>query len=369
MPRMPIPWFGYKGAVSKFAWAKLGDVPNFVSPFIGAGGVYFNRPAWHAKEGIETVNDLHAELANCYRAVKRAPEAVAAAADWQVSEIEITARWRWSKARVRNWAKTHGGLSLREWLEADPYNFCPQLAGIYLWGVSATIGNAWDRMAEQGRTPRAGRAGTQAVAAGVDGVHNYARRGLHGGAIQIGERRAALTSYMRALAERMTRTTVLCGDFERALRPSVVLPDRMCGVFLDPEYDGFEGVYADKADEQAGAFRRCTRWVHDAVSTDLTRGNLRVILCGYDGDFEVPKPWTPSRGRFKGTTLTWETVAWKSSGYGERSEQGKTNQARERIWCSPHCLPATSMSRMLRTSKASGGDGLSRADPRQQGLF
>lgn len=386
--RLPVPWFGYKGSVAELAWAKFGDVPNFVSPFVGAGGVLFRRPSWHRRP-VETINDLHGELVNAYRALKWCPDAVAPAADWPVSEVDIQARWRWSKRRVREWARTHGGLSLRAWLEADPMHCDPQLAGFWLWGQSVTIGNAWDRVSEQRRTPRLqGRAGTTARGVGVQalrltGVTVAQRisatalagpgrtgvslgRGMQAGPVagRSGSRLANLTAYFRALADRLERVRIMCGDFDRALRPSVTTQHGLTAIFLDPEYDGHEDKYASKGGEQQGVFGRAAARSIEIVSGDLRAGKVRLALCGYDGDFDVPAPVTPSKGRFKGERLAWETVAWKSSGYA-RSEQGLANERRERIWFSPHCLPATSLSRCVR--KSSERD-LSAADPRQLSL-
>lgn len=441
--RLPIPWFGYKGAVSDFVWAKFGDTPNAVYPFIGAGGVFFGRPGWHCGPrgtGVETVNDLHAELANTYRALLYAPDAVAAAADHPVCEVDITARWRWSKRRVREWPRGHGGLTLRQWLEADPWHCDPQLAGMFLWGSSATIGNAWDRTTEQKRAARSGRAGTTSVGdgrvgksvalggtntmgrgvhssavdkrvvsatylsgnhgthhsmgqginagaidGGRDGIHNYVRAGKHLSSSglhttrvdgdRLLSRRHNLIAYFRQLQDRMQRTRIMCGDFERALRPSVTTQHGLTSIFLDPEYDGHEDKYASKGEEQEGVFARCARRATEIVNADLGRGKIRLIMCGYHGDFDVPEPYTPSKGRYKGERLAWEEVAWKSSGYGERSEQGRENQARERMWCSPHCLAQVSMTRCIRKSavrgrpESRGADALSVADPRQQPMF
>lgn len=50
---------------------------------------------------------------------------------------------------------------------------------------------------------------------------------------------------------------------------------------------------------------------------------LRIALCGYAGEHEMP--------------TTWECVVWKANGgYGNVS--GNRNKHAERIWFSPHCL-------------------------------
>ena len=58
---------------------------------------------------------------------------------------------------------------------------------------------------------------------------------------------------------------------------------------------------------------------------------LRIALCGYEGEHEMP--------------ASWACVAWKANGgYGNQSgsTRGRENATKERIWLSPHCLPAAS---------------------------
>jgi hypothetical protein len=53
---------------------------------------------------------------------------------------------------------------------------------------------------------------------------------------------------------------------------------------------------------------------------------LRIALCGYEGEHDMP--------------TSWEKVAWKAKGgYGSQSDkEGRENAHKERIWFSPHCL-------------------------------
>jgi hypothetical protein len=51
---------------------------------------------------------------------------------------------------------------------------------------------------------------------------------------------------------------------------------------------------------------------------------LRIALCGYEGEHDMPP--------------TWECVAWKANGgYSSQNGEGNANPNRERIWFSPHC--------------------------------
>jgi DNA adenine methylase len=58
---------------------------------------------------------------------------------------------------------------------------------------------------------------------------------------------------------------------------------------------------------------------------------LRIALCGYEGEHEIPE--------------NWECVPWKTGGgYGLMSDgRGRENINRERIWFSPHCLRPSSL--------------------------
>ncbi len=75
-----------------------------------------------------------------------------------------------------------------------------------------------------------------------------------------------------------------------------------------------------------------TAW--DALPADVRewaiaageRRDMRVILCGLDGEHEMPS--------------TWRVVPWKArGGYGGQRKTGTNeNASRERLWLSPHCL-------------------------------
>jgi hypothetical protein len=54
---------------------------------------------------------------------------------------------------------------------------------------------------------------------------------------------------------------------------------------------------------------------------------MRVALCGYEGEHEMPKDW--------------ETLAWNAGeGFGVQADERSGNGKRERIWFSPFCLGA-----------------------------
>ena len=78
-----------------------------------------------------------------------------------------------------------------------------------------------------------------------------------------------------------------------------------------------ENVYQQKGDVRSDVREYCLAHGHE----------MRIALCGYEGEHEMPGDW--------------ECLKWKAKGgYGSRSENGKgrINSQRERIWFSPVCL-------------------------------
>ena len=97
-------------------------------------------------------------------------------------------------------------------------------------------------------------------------------------------------------------------------------------MFLDPPY-------ADTADRQADLYREDSEDVAHAVREwAITNGEnplLRIGLCGYEGEHEMPD--------------SWDVVEWKASGgFGSQGDDeesgGRANCKKERLWFSPHCL-------------------------------
>lgn len=136
---------------------------------------------------------------------------------------------------------------------------------------------------------------------------------------------APCVEWFRALQHRLRRVRVACGDWQRVLGDSVlgkgknVGGRRPCAVFLDPPYSHeFRDPYLYSED--------------DAKVSDLVRAwaldhgddpELRIALCGYAGEHEMPAAWTE--------------YAWKGArGY---AGEDNNNREKERIWFSPHCLP------------------------------
>jgi hypothetical protein len=125
------------------------------------------------------------------------------------------------------------------------------------------------------------------------------------------------------LAERLRGVSVMCGDWSRVVTDAVLFGGRKgaTGVFLDPPYDvsaGREdGLYAHDANV-SGAVRE---WA--IAHGDDPR--LRIALCGYAGEHDMPD--------------SWSELAWKAHGGmgSQANERARENSKRERVWFSPHC--------------------------------
>lgn len=311
----PFPWFGGKRKVTVEVWSRFGDVVNFVEPFFGSGAVLLNRPAPFS--GNETINDKDALVCNFWRATKNDPDAVATWADSPVNENDLHARHVWLLQQLE---------TLRARMEGDPNFYDVKIAGYWVWGISCWIGSGFC----SGEGPWWVNDERQLVHLGDKG-QGVNRQLVHLGNKGQGEQQGAgrepparLVPWFRALCDRLARVRVCSGDWSRVCGPSVTFKHGMTGVFLDPPY-------ADSADRQADLYREdCLRIAHDVREWAIENGRnplLRVALCGYEGEHEMPADWS--------------VYAWSAGdGFGGQAEERTGNGKRERIWFSPACLSA-----------------------------
>lgn len=353
--KAPFPWFGGKSRAAALVWAGFGDVSNYVEPFAGSLAVLLGRPT---APRVETVNDLDCYLANFWRAVKFAPDLVAEHADWPVNEADLHARHRWLVGQV----------DFRKRMKHEPKFFDAQIAGWWVWGICQWIGGGWCstpdwegrtnagrkargvNTAEENRRPNLGPsngvhrklgpgrernlsnasewAKRPVLGRGGRGVHlseqipnlsgdsGAAGRGVHAS----GQSQGPLLEWINNLAVRLRRVRVCCGDWKRILGRSSTENIGTTGVLLDPPYNSEAGrdpsLYAC---EDLDVSHRVREWA-------LANGKnlkLRIALCGYEGEHEMP--------------ANWQCVPWKAAG-GYAASAGNTENAnRERIWFSPAC--------------------------------
>ena len=354
-------YFGGKGIVANLIWERLGDVASYVEPFAGSLAVLLVRP--HAPR-VESVGDACGFVSNFWRAVKHDAEAVAVWLDYPVIERDLEAR--------HYWLLTEGAQRLAE-LAGDPEGFDAQVAGWWCWGLCCWIGAGWcagdgpwaweetrgwhKREGLQNgpgnrQLPHLGNAGLGVHRqlphlgnAGL-GVHRQlphlgnAGRGVHRKLPDLGnagrgvhratEAAEEATSgrareLILALSRRLERVRVVHGDWTRLTGDSVTWKHGVCGIVLDPPYstaaDRTADLYAQDDGKLAGAV---AAWAREAGK----RPDMRVALCGYDGEHTFPANWT--------------CVRWKArGGYGSQGAadgRGRRNSAREVVWFSPACL-------------------------------
>lgn len=324
--RAPFPYFGGKSRVTPLVWERFGNVRNYVEPFFGSGAMLLGRPQPFV--GTETVNDMDGMVSNFWRALQAEPEAVASYADWPVNECDLHARHLWL---------VNEGLRHVERLKTEPDYYDVKIAGWWVWGICQWIGSGWCHHPEWKQLPHLGNAGM--------GVHRPSQKRPHLGDAGMGVHRPSqqrpelhnwkgcqaesvngnIHDYFAALAERLRRVRVCCGNWSRVCGQTPTTKQGLTAVFLDPPYD------QNERDGELYAIE--TPVAADVRSWCLENGDnpkLRIALCGYAGEgHEVLE----SHG--------WECVAWKAKGgYGSQGNgtDGRENAKRERIWFSPHCL-------------------------------
>lgn len=331
--KSPFPWFGGKSKVADIVWERFGDVPNYCEPFAGSLAVLLGRP--HAAR-VETVNDKDAYLANFWRALQADPEAVAHHADWPVNEADLRSRHLWLVIE---------GKPIVDKLMSDPDFYDVKIAGWWVWGLSQHIGGEWctDQRAKQKRmpdmTPGKGvhrpaiHAKRPRLGSGGTGIHRtvwHSVPHLSGGGMGIKRTGVSnLQNYLLDLAERLRRVRVCCGDWSRIVKPSATIQIGLTGILLDPPY-------SNEADRDMGIyFEDCGTVAHKVREWAIANGDnplLRIALCGYEGEHNLPP--------------TWDVFKWESSGgYSSLGKSnGKVNRKKERIWFSPHCLKRPQLS-------------------------
>lgn len=293
--KSPYPWFGGKSKVSPIIWKGLGKVSNYVEPFAGSLAVLLANPNLSK---IETVNDIDCFLINFWRAVSKEPEEVAKFADYPVTEADLHARHRWLVSSSTD--------EFRLKMNTDPDYYDIKIAGWWIWGVGASISGNWLCQRGLNAIPMLSSAG-----GGIHGLTND------------------ILEWFKKLQERTRRVRICCGDWTKVLTPAVTFKNKglsgkdITGVFLDPPY------------EHAGRVKKIYQQDHDIFSQvckwAIENGDnpkMRVVLCGYEGDYNIPD--------------SWQNFCWKTNGgmanqaLGE--SRGKNNKTEEVIWFSPYCL-------------------------------
>ncbi len=317
----PFPYFGGKRSVAAEIWKRLGSPAQYIEPFCGSAAVLLAAPRPVA---LEVVCDASGFIANFWRATKHQPAAVAEAADYPVSHIDLGARHGWLMAQCE---RIGAALHDPDW-PGDA-----KVAGWWLWGQCCWIGSGWcDWQNGNGKIPHAGNAGrgVQAIGPiphasnagrGVQAIGQIPRLAEIGGIMGHGKRTPPdgselLTScgrtawrWLHQLANRLERVRIVHGDWARCLNNHFGGDDT--AIFLDPPYRAYEKVYGGGESFVADA---ACKWARE-------NDGLRIALCGHRGDYNLPG---------------WDAVEWDR---GRLTYSGGKTTDRECVWYSPACLP------------------------------
>jgi len=365
LDKAPFPWFGGKRKAAPTVWQALGDVPHYVEPFAGTMAILLCRPhlanrPYHS----ETVNDADGLVVNAWRAIQLHPDATADAASNPVAEADLHAR---HVALVR-W-RTEREL---EHLMGDPAFCDPVMAGWWLWGISCWIGGGWCSGSGPWFADETGRLVVKRAGPGVSrqlpqltsngsgvnhagtrepGVHRKRPHLANGGQgvnrpgtreLGVGDEpefhpvtMPELRRWFAWLSARLRHVRILNGDWRRALTGgatktiNVRMGDGPCGVFLDPPY-------AASAERDPDLYAvDCAQVAHAAADWALAHGedrSYRIAFAGFEGEHGQ---------RF--VEAGWREVEWFKAGHltggmGNTAGSGQHQQARERLWFSPHCV-------------------------------
>jgi site-specific DNA-adenine methylase len=364
--KAPFPWFGGKSKAAPLVWELLGDVPHYVEPFAGSLAVLLNRPHQANRSYFsETVNDLDGVIVNAWRAIQWHPDEVAEHVSWPVTEADKTAR----QIAVQRW-RTERNLDL---LAGSPKWCDPEIAGWWIWGVCVqigAIGGPWTADPDTGRIIKQGRAGLREAGVYRDlphlksdgqGVNSPQLReagvsrdrphlGDDGQGVNSPQLREAtvgdgaefhplvmprLREWMHLLSARLRHVRIVNGDWTRVVTHgaaqtlAVRMSDQPAGIFLDPPYDNTErsaGIYHGDMDNGDVA-AACRQW----ALTVADNPKWRIVIAGYDTEHQELEQhgWTVHE---------WFAKGFLSGGMG--NIDGTSQQHRERLWASPHCLTA-----------------------------
>ena len=141
-----------------------------------------------------------------------------------------------------------------------------------------------------------------------------------------------ITRWMQLLSARLRHVRVINGDWRRVCTTGAAwtLPVRQgkgpAGVFLDPPYSKEERAGEIYAHDITGLAAEVRQW----CLANGDKEKFRIVLAGYAGEGHEPLEeagWI---------AYPWYTKGFLTGGYG--NIDGTSQQSRERLWASPHCL-------------------------------
>ena len=320
--RAPFPYFGGKRQVTDVVWRAFGQPKQYIEPFCGSAAMLLAAPS---PATLEVVGDASGFIANFWRATKCQPAAVALAADYPISHLDLGARHAWLMDQRE---RVGGALQDPEW-HGDA-----QVAGWWLWGQCAWIGSGWCEWDKAiGQIPHVSSGGRGVLAIGKIPHVTDAGRGvlaigqiphISDGGQGIGRLAPPQASpcadlwtsagrtawvWLHKLAERLERVRVIHGDWNRCLNSHY--GGTNTAIFFDPPYNAYEKLYGTGEKLVASEVEA---WCRD-------HADLRLALCGHRGDYDLPG---------------WTEHEWSR---GQTTYGGTKTTAEECIWFSPACCP------------------------------
>ena len=315
-----FPYYGGKSPVASLVWQALRQPKHYIEPFFGSGAVLLARQGYNPAEHVETINDKDGFIANVWRALQFAPEAVAKVCDWPVNHADLCARRRRMLAEEP---------SLLERLIADDKFFDAEIAGYWIWGQCTWIGSGLTRPNARPHLSDAG-VGVHAIGQiphlskrgqGIHAIRNIPDIADTGKSVQEPYNDNIYT-WFRQLSERLRYVRVVCGDWTQVCGGNWQDKFGDVGIFFDPPY----GVT-----DRDTTLYHCdsTTVAADVMEWCKKRGELkthRIVLAGYEEYQEL----VDNHG--------WTMQGWKAQ--GGYSNQGGDNEncKREALYFSPWCL-------------------------------
>lgn len=289
--KSPYPYFGSKSKVADIIWKAFGNIQNYIEPFCGSLSILLSNPK---PCKIETVNDIDCQLTNFWRSIKYNLSETIKYAEFPVHEAELHARHLYIIENTTD--------DFINKMQTDPDFYDSKMAGFWVYGMSASVGNNWLQK---------------------KGLHALPILSSAGGGIQ--GLKYNIQQEFSDLSKRLNRVRVCCGDYQRVLTPSlhyknVGISDKdITGIILDPPYEqnGRHKVYKN----DNNIFNDVRNWA-------IENGNnprLRIILCGYVDEIGMPSDWEVYR---------WNTQGGMAN-LGDST--GRENAKKEVIYFSPHC--------------------------------
>jgi len=279
-------YFGGKSKVAYEIWKRFGHVNYYLEPFFGSGAVLLSSPYVPSNE---IANDMYCMITNFWRSVKYFPNKTAKFADLPMNEVELEATQNWLIPQKDD---------LEKLLRADLKYCDPEIAGRWVWGVSQWLGDNWCSDKTLQKRP------------------SFNKSGIHRNNTEIKE-------YFGLISQRLKKTIICCGDWERVVCDFITTKKVNTGIFLDPPYSikaGRENNLYIKDDLNVSVN------VYNWCMANGGNPNLRIAFCGYSNEYSFPDSWS---------VLNWRgNCAWANWG----DNKGQDNAKKEMIWFSPGCL-------------------------------